>query len=120
MKLSGVMIGSEQPDVLGAFYEKVLGKAGWHQDNWYGFGDETSALVVGPHSEVSGKNQDAPRLMITITSSNVSGDFDAFVAAGAEVVAKPYNPDESNETIWLATVSDPDGNYVQLASPWTA
>ena len=37
-------------------------------------------------------------------------------AAGATVVREPYHPGEGAEG-WIATLSDPDGNYFQLVSP---
>jgi predicted enzyme related to lactoylglutathione lyase len=48
----------------------------------------------------------------------VSGDFERCKTAGATVVAEPYNPgDGSDDTMRIATLADPDGNYFQLMSP---
>jgi predicted enzyme related to lactoylglutathione lyase len=53
------------------------------------------------------------------TALNVEEEFARFQKIGATVVAKPYKPDEKNNpNVWLATLADPDGNYIQIASPW--
>lgn len=119
MKLSGIMIGSDQPTTLGDFYTKLFGNPGWHQDDWYGFDVGGGTLMIGPHSEVHGTNNDAPRLMISLEDADVPALFAVFIEKGAKEIAKPYQPDaDKSPDIWLATVADPDGNYIQLASPW--
>ena len=34
MKLSGVMLNSENPNELAKFYTKILGKPGWQEEEW--------------------------------------------------------------------------------------
>jgi len=118
MKLSGVMLGSEDADTLGAFYTKILGKPGWQQDGWYGFDVGGNNLLIGPHSEVKGKSKMPGRLMINFEVDDVKKEFDRIAGLGAEVVAKPYQPSKDDGSVWLATFADPDGNYFQLARPW--
>ena len=119
MRLSGVMIGSDNPTRLGEFYTKIFGKPGWQQDDWFGFAVGDGSLMIGPHSEVKGSSQEPARIMVTINSEDVQKDFDDFKVAGAVVVAEPYQPGkDSKPELWLATLADPDGNYVQLATPW--
>jgi len=121
MKLTGVMIGSENPKVLGEFYNKVFGDAGWQQDDWYGYDINGGTLMVGPHSDIKGQSSEPARIMISLGSTDVTADFERMKGAGAAVIAKPYQPDaESNANVWLATLADPDGNYLQLSTPWTA
>jgi predicted enzyme related to lactoylglutathione lyase len=56
--------------------------------------------------------------MWNIETDDVPGDFERFKAAGAMVIAEPYNPgDEADEPMRIATLADPDGNYFQLVSP---
>lgn len=119
MKVSGIMVGSNQPKVLGEFYTKILGKPMWQQDDWYGYGDENSSMMIGAHSEVKGNNKEPGRHIIFISCSDVKAEFEKVVkAANPKVVAKPYQPDPKAGDMWLATFEDPDGNYVQLATPW--
>lgn len=119
MKLSGVMLGSDNPKALGEFYTNVLGKPGWQQDDWYGFDIGGGSLMIGGHSEVHGKSQEPPRIMITFSCGDVKAKFEKWKAHGASVVAEPYQPDkDENPKTWLATIADPDGNYIQLSTPW--
>lgn len=56
--------------------------------------------------------------MIAIEADDVSTAFTQLIDAGGTEIAKPYNPDPSNNDFWQATVADPEGNYLQLANPW--
>lgn len=115
MKFSGAMIGSDNPDGLGAFYTQVLGEPGFHDGEWYGW-FQLGQLMIGPHSEVHGRNDRPERLMLMLEVEDVKASYDEIVAFGAPTIAAPYQP--GGEDVWLATVADPDGNYVQLMSPW--
>ena len=117
MNFSGVMIGSEDPDALGAFYTKVLGEPGFHDGTWYGWGGKAQ-LMLGAHSDVHGLNSQPQRIMLTLAADDVEKSFKEIVALGAAVVAEPYQPEGAPGEVWLATVIDPDGNFVQLATPW--
>ena len=120
MKLLGVMIGTEDSKKLGEFYEGILGPVAYQDNDWYGFDIDGGTLMIGPHSEVHGKNQDAPRLMIAIENKDVPALYRQFVDGGATSVAEPYQPDrEQSPGVWLATVADIDGNYIQISTPWT-
>lgn len=119
MKLNGVMIGSENPKILGDFYTKVFGKPGWQQDDWYGFAIGGGNLMVGAHSEVKGKSTSPGRIIITFETDDLQNEFTRIKELGAEVVAAPYQPSkDDNPDTWLATFADPDGNYLQLSTPW--
>lgn len=119
MKLSGVMLNSENPELLAKFYTKILGKPGWEQGQWYGYGDKGSNLLIGPHSDVKGKNTTPARLMLSFAVSDVEKEFNKVKSAGGKVIAEPYQPNKENmPKAWLATLEDPDGNYIQLATPW--
>ena len=74
--------------------------------------------MIGPHSELHGKSSFPQRVMIMVEVDDVKSSFDELVALGAPVVAEPYQPQEGND-FWLATIEDVDGNYVQLATPFT-
>jgi predicted enzyme related to lactoylglutathione lyase len=117
MKFSGVMIGSDDPDRLGAFYTKVLGEPGWHDGTWYGWADGAQ-LMLGAHSDVHGSNPSPQRVILTVEAEDVETAFKEITALGAGIIAEPYRPEGAPGEVWLATVTDPDGNYVQLATPW--
>jgi predicted enzyme related to lactoylglutathione lyase len=116
MKISGVMIGANDVDTLAAFYTKVLGPSSFRDGDWY-FWFNQGAVMLGPHSDVKGRNPEPQRMMIMLEVDDVKATFDELKTAGAEVVAEPYRPQENEENFWLATLADPEGNYFQLASP---
>ncbi len=121
MDITGVMLGSENAPELGKFYEKVFGKPSFMDGEWFGFGKNDSGLMIGPHSEVKGKNQDSPRIMLSFTCQDVKAEFERLKGIGAGVVAEPYQPSAKDyPDTWLATLSDPDNNYIQLSTPWEA
>jgi predicted enzyme related to lactoylglutathione lyase len=115
MKFNGVMIGSEDPHALGAFYTSVLGAPAWQDGSWYGWGED-STLMLGAHSDVHGKNATPQRMMIMIEVADVNEAFATLVGLNAKVIAEPYKPEPDRE-MWLATLEDPDGNYLQLVKP---
>lgn len=119
MKLAGIQIGTDDPKKLAEFYTKVFGKPNFQQDDWYGFDVEGAGIMIGAHSEVHGQNDSPGRIMAMLTTKDVKGEFERLEKLGVKVIAKPYNPDEANNPdMLLATIADPDGNYIQLATPW--
>jgi predicted enzyme related to lactoylglutathione lyase len=117
LNLNSILVGSENPKKLIAFYKKVLGKdSAWGDGDWGGFEIGNGFLTIGPHSEVKGKNKEPGRILINFETDDVKGEFKRIEVLGAAVVAEPYKP-EQEDSMWIATFSDPDGNYFQLMSP---
>lgn len=115
------MIGSQKPKELAEFYEKVFEKkADWSDGDWYGFkvGDSSITFItIGPHSEVKDSALEPQRMFINYYTKDVEEEFKRVEKIeGVKVVKEPYSPDESK--MLIATLSDPDGNYFQLATPW--
>ena len=119
MRFSGVLIGSDDPARLKAFYSKLFGKPAWEDEGYFGwsFGDAT--VMFGPHDQVKGKNREPGRVIWNLETPDVKGEFNKLRAAGATVVKEPYDPGE-NSGMLIATFSDPDNNYFQLATPMPA
>ena len=119
MKLSGIMLNSEDPKNLSNFYTKILGKPDWEMNEMYGYGKSGNNILIMGHSEVKGTNKDAARIMLSFAVEDTKAEFDKIKSAGAKVIAEPYQPDKNgNSKVWLATLADPDGNYIQLSTPW--
>jgi predicted enzyme related to lactoylglutathione lyase len=116
MNLSSILIGSEDPQRLAAYYTRLFGEPGWNEGGFSGWQIGTGFVTVGPHDQVKGANAQPGRLIWNIESADVKADFERFKAAGATVVAEPYQPGEA-PAAWIATFADPDGNYFQLMSP---
>jgi predicted enzyme related to lactoylglutathione lyase len=116
MNLNSILIGSEDPQRLVAYYTGLFGEPGWADGGYTGWQIGTGSVTVGPHDEVKGQNAHPGRIIWNIESPDVKGDFERLKAAGATVIREPYGPDEAAEG-WIATFSDPDDNYFQLMSP---
>jgi predicted enzyme related to lactoylglutathione lyase len=116
MNLNNILIGSDNPEQLAAYYTKLFGEPMFKDAAYTVWQLGTGALAVGPHSEVHGKNQQPGRLIWNIESDDVKADFDRVKAAGAIVVREPYTF-EGAPGSWIATLADPDENYFQLQSP---
>jgi predicted enzyme related to lactoylglutathione lyase len=119
MDLNSILIGSEHPEALAAYYTKLFGEPEWDEDGYTGWRLGTGGITVGPHDQVSGRNEQPGRVIWNITTPDVKGDFDRFAGAGATVVQEPYQPDGPDDMpeMLIATLADPDGNYFQLVSP---
>jgi predicted enzyme related to lactoylglutathione lyase len=118
MDLRSILIGSENPERLTDYYTKLFGAPGWSDSRYSGWQMGTGFVTVGPHDQVKGSNTQPGRLLWNLESGDVKSDFERLKAAGATVVREPYQPDGAPEA-WIATLSDPDGNYFQLTSPMT-
>jgi predicted enzyme related to lactoylglutathione lyase len=120
LNLNNIMLGSEDSRRLADFYSRVLGAPDpdWSDEanGWFGFQAGDGSLAIGPHSEVKGKNQQPGRIMLNFSTADVRSEFDRIKDLGAEVVAEPYEPGGASGML-LCTFADPDGNYLQLATP---
>jgi predicted enzyme related to lactoylglutathione lyase len=117
MDFNSILIGSENPERLVEYYNRLFGEAGWNEGGYVGWQIGRGGITVGPHDQVHGPNKEPGRIIWNIESEDVKADFERFKAAGATVVREPYSFDEAPGT-WIATFSDPDGNYFQLTSPY--
>lgn len=121
LNLNSIMLGSEDPKKLADFYSKILGAPNpdWSDEanGWFGFQAGDGGLAIGPHSDVRGRSQEPARIMLNFETPDVKGEFERVKAAGAQVVAEPYEPGGGGGML-LCTLADPDGNYFQFATPW--
>jgi len=116
LNLSSVMIGTKQPQVLAAFYEKVLGKPADMVDEKSGFWGWQAGgawLSVLEHSAMGGSTKDPGRVIFNFETPDVKGEFERIRTLGGTVIKEPYEMGQG----WIATIADPDGNYFQLMSP---
>ena len=121
LNLTTVMIYSEDPDPLNAFYTKVLGDPAWESSGYVGWQAGNATLMTGPHSEVKGRNEMPARIIVNFETPDVKGEFERIKGLGTAVQQEPYQPGGADAPeMWVATFEDPDGNYFQLASPMPA
>jgi predicted enzyme related to lactoylglutathione lyase len=116
MNFNSILIGSENPEALSAFYAKVLGEPAHKDESYSTWTIGSGSVSIGPHSEVKGRNQTPGRLIWNIETTDVKGAAERIKSAGATVVAEPYSF-EGYPDAWIATFEDPDGNYFQLMTP---
>jgi len=119
LDLNSILVFSEDPGRLADFYKKVLQKEpDFRDEGYYGFSAGKTFLMFGPHENVKGKNPNPERLMFNFATDDVKGEFVRISGLGAMTVAEPYQME--GDPGWIATFSDPDGNYFQLMTPWEA
>ena len=116
MNFNSIMIGSDDPGRLVEYYTRLFGEPTMADDSYTGWLIGSGFVTIGAHSEVHGRNAHPGRIIWNIESTDVRGDFDRFVAAGAMVVTEPYGFDGFPDML-IATLTDPDDNYFQLMSP---
>lgn len=116
MNFNNLLIGTDDPERLTAFYTKVLGEPIFSDGGYTTWQLGSGYVSVGAHSEVKGRNTSPGRLIWNIETADVKSEAERFRAAGAKVVAEPYTFEGFPDS-WIATFEDPDGNYFQLATP---
>jgi predicted enzyme related to lactoylglutathione lyase len=116
MNFNSILIGSEDPERLAAYYTRLFGEPTWIDGGYTGWMIGAGAVTVGPHTEVTGRNAQPGRLIWNIETPDVKADFERLKSAGATVVREPYSFEGAPDT-WIATFADPDDNYFQLMSP---
>jgi predicted enzyme related to lactoylglutathione lyase len=116
LNLNSIMIGTSQPQVLGEFYEKVLGRPAdmSEEAGWYMWQVGNCSLSIGEHSEVIGQSKEPARIILNFETKLVKEEFDRLKGIGATIVKEPYEMDGA----WIATLADADGNFIQLMTPW--
>ena len=117
LNLNSVMIGTKQPQVLAAFYEKVIEKPADMVDNengFFGWLVGSAYLSVLDHSEMTGNTKDPGRVMFNFETAQVKEEFERIRAIeGVAIIRERYEIGGG----WVATLADPEGNYFQLVTP---
>jgi predicted enzyme related to lactoylglutathione lyase len=119
MNFNSILIGTDDTARLADYYTKLFGKPTWQDEGEGGYVSwliGSGVLSIGPHSEVHGQNAEPGRIIWNIETADVKGEYERLVGAGASVVREPYSF-EGYPEMWIATLSDPDGNYFQLMTP---
>lgn len=72
------------------------------------------ALSIGEHSEVKGQAKEPSRIILNLETKQVQEEFERLRNLNVTVIKAPYEMGGG----WIATLADPDGNYIQLMTPW--
>jgi predicted enzyme related to lactoylglutathione lyase len=95
MNLNGILIGSEDPQRLAAYYTSLFGEPGWTGGDFRGWQLGSGYVTVGPYDRVQGRNPQPGRLIWNLETADVQGEFERLKAAGATVIQEPYRPGEA-------------------------
>ena len=106
-----VNVNSGDPDKLVTFYRDVIGLEPNPDMGPNAFNAGGTMFLIDGHSEVSGKNNDAPRTLINFFVEDLSAEQARLEGAGVEFV-RTAGKEEWGGVI--STFVDPDGNYGQL------
>ncbi len=114
MRLAGVII-STSPDrhpAMRDFYVDVLGlEPRSDRPGFVNFELEETRLTIATHSAVAGSNPEPGRILINFSVDDAAAAYRRFTDAGARSVRRP-EPEKWGGIV--ATLADPDGNFVQL------
>ena len=121
LTLNSILVSSEDATKLTTFYTELFqAEPAWKSGdgNFVGWKLGGGYFTVGPHDQIKGSNSNPARVMVGLESTDVTSEFNrAIKIAGASAVQAPYNPNPPAE-MWVSTISDPDGNYIQIMSPF--
>jgi predicted enzyme related to lactoylglutathione lyase len=118
LNLNNILIFSENPGKLTEFYKNILQKdPEWNEGDFMGFSAGNTMIAIGPHDKVKGKNKNPERILINFETSDVKNEFKRIKDMGTKVIKELYQPSEE-PNMWIATFEDPDGNFIQIASPF--
>lgn len=118
LNFNSLLIFSEKPNSLAAFYKQVFQTDPvWEGNDYTTFEVGDGFITIGPHSDVHGKSQEPARIMFNLETDNVVEEFDRIIQLGAHIIKEPYQMEGMDENSHIATFADPDGNYFQLMSP---
>ena len=106
-----VMVGTGRPDALARFYGEVLGlpRIGKYRDPV--FAAAGGFIRILDHSEISGPTREPARAQINLFVDDVETEFARIAGHGVDVLREPERESWGG---LVATLRDPDGNYVQL------
>lgn len=106
-----VMVGTDQPHALARFYGEILGLERVPRFEDPVFLAAGAQIRILHHSGIAGRTPQPARIQINLFVDDVRAEAARIAAQGVPFVREP-----SRET-WggvVATMQDPDGNYVQL------
>jgi predicted enzyme related to lactoylglutathione lyase len=118
LNFNSILIGTSQPQALADFYARVFDRpADMNDGGYYGWQVGSAFLTVGGHSEIHGQAKEPARILLNFETTQVREEFDRLKALGVTIIKEPYTMGDEAEG-WIATLADPDGNYIQLMTPF--
>ena len=113
VKNFNVNVCSEQPERLIRFYADVVGLPNIPQIGPGAFVAGGAAFLVDGHDGVRGAAKEPQRVLLTFSVADVVAEQERLEAAGVTFV-RPATQEPWGG--FVATFTDPDGNYCQLST----
>ena len=110
-----IMIGSEDPERLAAFYELALQLPRVPSHDFV-FQAGPARIRIIRHSTVHGRNPEPARMQLNLFVTGVRDRVERLRGTGVPVIREPSREGWGGI---VATLEDPDGNYLQLLEPPT-
>ena len=108
----GVVIWTEDLETLVEFYRDMLGLTPHSvRPDFVAFRWNEMRLSIGKHSEVRGRSGEPYRVMVNLGVSDIQRLHRELTAKGVPFLRPP---EQEHWGGWVATLSDPDGNTLQL------
>jgi predicted enzyme related to lactoylglutathione lyase len=116
LNLNSIMIGTSQIEIMTNFYKELLGReADMVDGNWHGWQVGSCFITIGEHSDIHDKAKEPQRVILNLETSEVEDEFKRIKQIdNISIIKEPYDMGG----MMIATFADPDGNYLQLMSPW--
>lgn len=108
-----VMLGTDQPAALARFYGEVLGLRRVERFADPVFEAAGGFIRILDHSQISGPTREPARAQLNLFVDDVQSEFARVLAADSSVGVHRAPQRESWGGL-VATLQDPDGNFVQL------
>lgn len=116
--IDGVRINSDNAKALAEFYRDKVGLEmtnefeGEDGSKGYEFSFKNGpSFNVHEHSDIKGKNEDAPRFFINYEVNDLEREAERLEKESVKVIQELYHVEGYG---LIATYEDPDGNYFQL------
>ena len=108
----GVVIWTEDLETLVEFYRDTLGLTPHSvRPDFVAFRWGNMRLSIGKHSKVSGPSAEPHRIMVNLGVTDIHRLHKELTAKGVHFSRAP---EQEHWGGWVATLSDPDGNTLQL------
>ena len=108
-----IMVGTEQIEAMTRFYGTTLGLERVTKFRDPVFEAAGGFIRLLDHSEISGPTLEPARMQINLFVDDVSGEFARVMSVDASVRVH-RSPERESWGGEVATLLDPDGNFVQL------
>ena len=110
--VAGVIIWTEDVQRLATFYTDILGLTPFSvRDDSVSFAWGDMRLRIAEHSAVRGCSADPLRVMLNLAVNDIHEAYDVIRGRGVDFFRQPEQEEWGG---WVSTLSDPDGNTLQL------